>query len=58
VLGWKIMAPSPSDDVEYATLEWVDWFNSKRLLEPNGNIQPVEYKMQYYEQLEESVMVA
>tara|TARA_R110001606_G_scaffold79257_1_gene183100 strand:- start:13903 stop:14025 length:123 start_codon:yes stop_codon:yes gene_type:complete len=24
--------------VEYATLEWVDWFNHRRLLEPIGNI--------------------
>jgi putative transposase len=26
--------------VEYATLEWVDWFNNRRLLEPIGNIPP------------------
>jgi transposase InsO family protein len=26
------------DDVEYATLDWVDWFNNRRLLEPIGNI--------------------
>ena len=26
--------------VEFATLEWVDWFNSGRLLEPIGNIPP------------------
>lgn len=28
--------------VEFATLEWVDWFNSRRLLEPIGNIPPAE----------------
>ena len=28
--------------VEYATLEWVDWFNHRRLLEPIGNIPPAE----------------
>jgi putative transposase len=28
--------------VEYATLEWVDWFNNRRLLEPIGNIPPAE----------------
>jgi transposase InsO family protein len=28
-------------EVEYATLEWVDWFNHRRLLEPIGNIPPV-----------------
>jgi putative transposase len=46
------------EDVEYATLEWVDWFNHRRLLEPIGNVPPVEYEMLYYRQLEESTMVA
>ena len=44
------------EDVEYATLEWVDWFNHRRLLEPIGNVLPVEYEMMYYRQLEESTM--
>ncbi|MBB4631942.1 integrase core domain-containing protein, partial [Sphingosinicella soli] len=34
--------------VEYATLEWVDWFNHRRLLEPIGNIPPAEAENQYY----------
>ena len=34
--------------VEYATLEWVDWFNQRRLLEPIGNIPPAEAEAQYY----------
>ncbi len=34
--------------VEYATLEWVDWFNHRRLLEPIGNIPPAEAEEQYY----------
>ena len=34
--------------VEYATLEWVDWFNRRRLLEPIGNIPPAEAEEQYY----------
>lgn len=42
------------DAVEYATLEWVDWFNNRRLLEPIGNIPPVEFEMAYYRQMEES----
>jgi len=46
------------DEVEYATLEWVDWFNNRRLLEPIGNIPPAELEMAYYRQLEESAMVA
>jgi len=36
------------DDVEYATLEWVDWFNNRRLLEPIGDIPPAEYEMRYW----------
>ncbi len=46
------------DEVEYATLEWVDWFNNRQLLEPIGNVPPAEYEMMYYRQLEESTMVA
>jgi len=46
------------DEVEYATLEWVDWFNNRRLLEPIGDVPPAEYEMMYYRQLEESTMVA
>ena len=34
--------------VEYATLEWVDWFNNKRLLEPIGNVPPAEFEKAYY----------
>ena len=34
--------------VEYATLEWIDWFNRRRLLEPIGNIPPVEAEERYY----------
>jgi putative transposase len=37
------------EQVEFATLEWVDWFNNRRLLEPIGNIPPVEYEERYYE---------
>lgn len=46
------------DDVEYATLEWVDWFNNRRLMEPIGNVPPAELEMAYYRQLEESAMAA
>ena len=45
-------------EVEFATLEWVDWFNNRRLLEPIGNIPPVEFEMAYHRQLEESANVA
>ena len=35
------------DEVEYATLEWVDWFNHRRLLEPIGHIPPAEFEAAY-----------
>lgn len=34
--------------VEYATLEWVDWLNHRRLLEPIGNIPPAEAEERVY----------
>jgi len=40
------------DQVEYQTLEWVDWFNKVRLLEPIGNIPPIEFENLYYQQQE------
>jgi len=40
------------DAVEYATLEWVDWFNNRRLLEPIGNIPPAEFEDSYYTEQE------
>lgn len=38
--------------VQFATLEWVDWFNHRRLLEPIGNIPPAEAEAAYYAELE------
>lgn len=38
--------------VEFATLEWVDWFNNRRLLEPIGNIPPAEAEERYYAMLD------
>jgi putative transposase len=32
------------DEVEYATLEWVDWFNHRRLLAPTGQVPPAEFE--------------
>jgi putative transposase len=37
------------DAVEFATLDWVDWFNHRRLLEPLGDVPPAEYEARYYE---------
>jgi transposase InsO family protein len=44
--------------VEFATLEWVDWFNNRRLLEPIGNIPPAEAEERYYAMMEQSQMAA
>ena len=35
------------DDVEFATLEWVDWFNNRRLLGPIGYMPPAEFEAMY-----------
>ena len=37
------------DDVERATLTWVEWFNNRRLLRPIGDVPPAEYEMLYYQ---------
>ena len=44
--------------VEFATLEWVNWFNYRRLLEPIGNIPPAEAEQRYYAKLETPAMAA
>jgi transposase InsO family protein len=44
--------------VEFATLEWVAWFNNWRLLEPICNIPPAEAEARYYAQTEGLAMVA
>ncbi|MCZ7865793.1 IS3 family transposase [Agrobacterium salinitolerans] len=44
--------------VEFATLEWVNWFNHRRLLEPIGNIPPAEAEERYYAMLDEPAMAA
>lgn len=40
------------EDVELATLEWVWWFNERRLLEPLGYLPPAEYEDAFYRRLE------
>jgi transposase InsO family protein len=44
--------------VEFATLEWVDWFNHRRLLEPIGYIPPAEAEERYYAMLDDQSMAA
>jgi putative transposase len=44
--------------VEYATLEWVDWFNNRRLLEHIGNIPPTEAEANFYAARKTEAMAA
>ena len=46
------------DAVELATLEWIDWFNTRRLLEPIGNIPPAEAEAKFHAALETETMAA
>ena len=46
------------EHVEFETLKWVDWFNNRRLLQPIGDIPPVEFEQVHYEQQEVQAMVA
>jgi len=46
------------EDVEFATLEWVDWFNHRRLLEPIGDVPPVEFEAAYRRQQAGQVQAA
>lgn len=46
------------EDVEFATLTWVDWFNHRRLLEPIGNIPPAEREERYYLERETPALAA
>ena len=44
--------------VQYATLEWVDWFNHRRLLEPIGSVPPAEFEATYYHSASQLPMAA
>ncbi len=46
------------EEVEIATLTWVDWFNHRRLFEPIGNVPPAELENEYYQQRQGSAMAA
>ena len=39
------------DTVEFATLTWIDWFNTRRVLEPIGYVPPAEFEARYHEQV-------
>ena len=44
--------------VGFAKLEWVDWFNNRRLLEPIGGSPPAEAEAHYYAQIEHVALAA
>jgi len=46
------------ETVEFATLEWVGWFNNRRLLQPIGNIPSAEAEERYYAMLDQAAMAA
>jgi len=50
---WRSCEAAP-----FATLEWVEWFNNRRLLEPIGNIPPAEYENNDYNALDIPKMAA
>lgn len=50
---WRSM-----EAVEFATLEWVDWYNHRRLLEPIGSMPPAEAEARYYAKLEQPALAA
>ena len=45
-------------EVELATLEWVDWFNNRRVLEPIGNMPPAEAEARYWAKQTEFAIAA
>jgi transposase InsO family protein len=47
-----------AETVEFATLEWVHWFNQRRLLEPIGNVPPAELEAAYYQSTSQLPMAA
>ena len=44
--------------VEYATLEWVDWYNHRRLLAPIGNVPPTEAEARYHAHVGDQALAA
>ena len=48
VVGFRRGPWRTIDAVEFATLEWVAWYNNRRLLEPIGYVPPVEHEEAYF----------
>jgi transposase InsO family protein len=54
----RLLDAIPTEAVEFATLEWVDWLNHRRLLEPIGNVPPAEAEARYYAALDQMPLAA
>lgn len=56
----KVIAPNGPwrslEEIAFATLEWVDWFNNRRRLQPIGHVPPAEFEKMYYEGREGSAL--
>lgn len=46
------------EQLEHSTFKWVDWFNNRRLLEPLGNVPPVEFEYAYNKQRDGQTLAA
>ena len=46
------------EDVEIATLEWVWWYNERRLMEPLGYLPPAEYEQVFHRRQESQALAA
>ncbi len=57
-LGLRCGSWRSFEAVEFTTLEWVDWFNNRRLLEPIGSIPPAEAKERHYAMHNEQKLAA
>ncbi len=58
---WQVNRRGPwrsFESVEVATLEWVDWLNNRRLLQPIGNISPTEAEAAFHAKLEAMLIAA
>jgi putative transposase len=55
---WKLGPWRNLEQVEFAVLEWVDWYNNRRLMESIGYVPPAEREQAYYQQLQGSAMAA
>lgn len=54
---WRKGPWKSREEVEFAALEWVDWFNNRRIMEPLGDIPPKEFEMMYYEGVDQATRV-